>query len=229
MNQMTYTTPDGQITLIQGDCLEVLPTLEPGSVDAVVVDPQYGIDYENAGGFCESSGWVRHEKRGWDTERPPKRYFDLIRDISRVQVIWGGNYFADLLPPTMRWLIWDKGQTGFTLADCEMAWTSQQNATRRLLLPRGVANREPRLHWTQKPVKLMMWSIETCCNDCETICDTHMGSATTAIACMRLGRRFIGIEKDPGYYQIAVDRVKKELGRFPLLDAIEPRQKMLEM
>ena len=207
----------GTVTLYCGDCLEVLPTLEAGSVDAVVTDPPYGIDYENAGGFCEANGWKRHEKLGWDVKRPEKRAFDLILKTGSVQVIWGGNYFADMLPATMGWLVWDKCQQGFTLADVELAWTSRNNAARRLALARGVANREQRLHWTQKPTALMQWCIETCkCG--ESICDPFMGSGTTGVACVRLGRRFIGIELEPKYFAIAKRRIIDELKRVKFLE-----------
>ena len=115
--------------LLLGDCLEVMKEL--GRFDAVVTDPPYGIDYGKAGGFSESSGWTNWRgKAEWDKLPPPKVAFDLIQDASPLQIIWGGNYFTDMLPPTMRWLIWDKGQRGFTLADCEMAWTNQNKAIR---------------------------------------------------------------------------------------------------
>src|SRR6185369_11549584 len=106
------------VTLYLGDCREILPTL--GKVDAVVTDPPYGIDFGRAGGFVASHGWGQwREKVEWDKERPPQHLFDLIREQSERQIIWGGNYFTDYLPPTMQWLVWDKAQREFSLADCE--------------------------------------------------------------------------------------------------------------
>jgi len=94
--------------LILGDCLEVMKEL--GRFDAVVTDPPYGIDYGKAGGFSASHGWGQwRENVTWDKDRPSKEVFDSILSISKEQIIWGGNYFADMLPATMRWLAWDKG------------------------------------------------------------------------------------------------------------------------
>ena len=213
----TWESTCGTVQLYLGDCLEVLPTLAPGSVDAVVTDPPYGIDYENAGGFSESCGWKKHEKLGWDQSRPSAEAFSIMLATGSVQVIWGGNYFADLLPPTMGWLVWDKCQEGFTLADVELAWTSRNRAARRLALSRAVANKEPRLHWTQKPIRLMQWCLDVA--DCgDVVADPYMGSGTTGVACVRLGRRFIGIELEPKYYAIAKRRIQDELDKVAFLE-----------
>ncbi len=218
-----WTSECGTVTLYLGDCLEILPTLAPGSVDAVVTDPPYGIDYENAGGFCESSGWKKHEKLGWDRDRPPAEAFSAMLATGSVQVIWGGNYFADLLPPTMGWLVWDKCQDGFTLADVELAWTSRNRAARRLSLSRAVANKEPRLHWTQKPTRLMQWCLDVA--DCgNVVTDPYMGSGTTGVACVRLGRKFIGIELEPKYFAIAKRRIQDELKKVAFLEPKKPRE-----
>ena len=217
MTHEKWTSDCGTVTLYRGDCLEILPTLEAGSVDAVVTDPPYGIDYENAGGFCESSGWKQHDKTGWDVARPGREAFDTLLSIGTTQVIGGGNYFADMLPATMGWLVWDKCQVGFTLADVELAWTSRNKAARRLSLPRAIANKEPRRHWTQKPTRLMQWCIDVA--ECgHSIADPYMGSGTTGVACVRLGRRFIGIEIDPGYFAIAKRRIQDELAKVKFLE-----------
>jgi len=108
------------VTLYLGDCLRVLPTL--GRFDAVVTDPPYGIDYGKAGGFNVSHGWGPwRENVAWDKERPPQAVFDAMLAISKHQIIWGGNYFTDMLPATMHWLLWDKGQRDFSLADFDIA------------------------------------------------------------------------------------------------------------
>ena len=197
----------GNQILILGDCREIMPTL--GRVDAVVTDPPYGIDYGRAGGFSASHGWGQwRENVAWDKERPSAEIFDLILSSSKEQIIWGGNYFADLLPPTMRWLSWDKGQRDFSLADIELAWTSQQKAARVFDYARGKAVLDGKQHPTQKPVALMQWCLGFL-PDAKTILDPFMGSGTTLVACQRMGRAGTGIELDPHYFDVACRRVEE--------------------
>jgi DNA modification methylase len=191
--------------LILGDCMSVMPLL--GRFDAVVTDPPYGIDY---GGMIEKTqerfGWRKFKKQEWDADRPASEVFTAILDTSDDQIIWGGNYFADLLPPTMRWLSWDKGQRDFSLADFELAWTSQQKAARAFNYARAKALGDGKQHPTQKPVALMEWCLGFLPN-AQTILDPFMGSGTTLVACQRLGRNGTGIELDPEYFEIACKRV----------------------
>ena len=210
----------GDCRLIQGDCLEVMKELGP--VDAVVTDPPYGIDYGNAGGFSKSSGWKQWRGQAeWDKERPSREVFEAMISISSDQIIWGGNYFADLLPPSMRWLAWDKGQREFTLADFELAWTSQQKAARAFTYPRGKAAKDGKQHPTQKPVALMEWCIGFL-PDAETILDPFMGSGSTLVACAKLGRKGIGIELDEQYFEIACKRVEDAYAQPDLFVAPPP-------
>ena len=211
----------GDCVLYEGDCLEVMPTLEP--VDACVTDPPYGIDYGRAGGFSASHGWGKwREQVEWDQSRPSAEVFNLILRGSREQIIWGGNYFADVLPPSMRWLAWDKGQRDFSLADIELAWTSQQKAARVFDYGRGKAVRDGKQHPTQKPVQLMQWCLGFLPN-AQTILDPFMGSGTTGVACVNLGRKFVGIELDPGYFDIAVRRIEEAYKQPRLFDEPAPK------
>jgi DNA modification methylase len=197
----------GECTLYLGDCLEILPTL--GQFDACVTDPPYGIDYGKAGGFCASHGWGQwREKVEWDQERPPQAAFDLIRSCSKHQIIWGGNYFTDMLPPTMHWLIWDKGQRDFSLADFEIAWGSQKRAARIFDCPRGRAVKDGKQHPTQKPVEIMARCLQELPKNCRTIVDPYLGSGTTLVACVRAGLAGTGIERDEGYFDGACRRVE---------------------
>lgn len=198
------------VTCILGDCMEVLPTL--GRVDAVVTDPPYGIDYGRAGGFSASHGWGPwREKCGWDVERPARAIFEAMLACSKHQIIWGGNYFTDYLPPSSHWLIWDKGQRSFSLADFEMAWGSQKRAARMIDYPRGRAVLDGKEHPTQKPLQVMKVCIEQLPDDCRAILDPFMGSGTTGVAAVNLGRRFIGIEIDEHYFDIACRRISEAL------------------
>ena len=198
------------VTLILGDCRDFLPTAP--IFDACVTDPPYGIDYGKAGGFSASHGWgAWRENVAWDAERPSKELFELILSRSKVQIIWGGNYFTDYLPPSMQWLVWDKGQRDFSLADCEFAWTSQHKAARIFEYPRSKAIQDGKQHPTQKPVELMSWCLDQLKPVPASVVDPFMGSATTAISCIRRGIAFTGIEQDEGYFNAAVKRVEKAL------------------
>jgi DNA modification methylase len=215
----------GNQTLILGDCLQVMGTL--GRFDAVVTDPPYGTAEAWRGGFSASSGWSRQgamktKRNAWDAERPTKEAFDQIIALSADQIIWGGNYFADMLPPSMRWLAWDKCQRNFTLADFELAWTSQNKAARAFNLSRSQAAIDGKdNHATPKPVALMEWCLGFL-PDAKTILDPFMGSGTTLVACQRMGRAGTGIEVDPDYFDIACRRVD-EAARQPDLLIPETR------
>lgn len=202
----------GDCRLILGDCLKVMPML--GRVDAVVADPPYGINYGgllkgkgDGNGGADKNGWKSYNMPEWDKERPSIEIFNLIRSISSEQIIWGGNYFTDYLPPSMRWLIWDKGQRDFSLADCEVAWTSQNKAMRVFDYSRGKALQDGKQHPTQKPIALIEWCLGFLPN-AQTILDPFMGSGTTLVACAKMGRAGIGVELDPEYFDIACRRVE---------------------
>lgn len=201
----------GNQRLILGDCLEVMKEL--GRFDAVVTDPPYGINYGgllkgkgDGNGGSDKNGWKSYNMPEWDKERPSQDIFSAILGLSNEQIIWGGNYFTDYLPPSMRWLIWDKGQRGFSLADCEVAWTSQNKAMRVFDYARAKALQDGKQHPTQKPIALMEWCLGFL-PTATTILDPFMGSGTTLYACQRMGRLGTGIELDPEYFEIACKRV----------------------
>lgn len=195
----------GGARLILGDCREVLPTL--GRVDAVVTDPPYGINAASVRG-SQRFGWRDGLGADWDKERPPAALIEILMAMSSHQIIWGGQYFAPLLPARGGWLVWDKMQRAFTLADCELAWTSRDGAARVFSMARGAVNPEREAHPTQKPGALMEWCLGFL-PDATTILDPFMGSGTTGVACARLGRRFIGIEIEPRYFDIACRRIEE--------------------
>lgn len=211
---MTYRRKEtiGDCTLYLGDCLEVMPTL--GKVDAVVTDPPYGI--KQAGGFSGAGGFSkpiqRREYEGnWDNERPNKKLFDSLLDISKEQIIWGGNYFTDLLPQSSRWLWWDKCQTMPTYSDGELAWTSLDGVSTKKIVYNNngmQAKEKDRVHPTQKPIEVMRWCLSFL-PDSQTILDPFMGSGTTGVACVKLGRKFIGIELEEKYFDIACKRIEE--------------------
>lgn len=220
----------GDCRLLLGDCLEILPLL--GNVDAVVTDPPYGIGADGKSfavrGNKNKSDYF-NKTSTWDAERPSRAVFECISKLAARQIIWGGNYFTDYLTPSMGWLIWDKGQREFSLADCEMAWCSWNRAARIFDLPRSAATHEGRVHPTQKPIELMKWCLGFL-PDAHTILDPFMGSGTTGVACVKLGRKFIGIEIDEGYFEIACKRIRDAYAQPDLfIEAEKPKTEQLTL
>lgn len=205
------------VTIHLGDCREIIPSV--GRVCAVVTDPPYGIGADEAASKNKGKwGWTYYGESQWDRDRPDRAIFDLMRACSKEQIIWGGNYFTDYLPPSMQWFVWDKGQRDFSLADFEMAWSSQQKAARIVSYPRAKALQDGKEHPTQKPVEVMRFCISALPSKTKTILDPFMGSGTTGVAAVDMGRKFIGIEVDPKYFDIACRRID-EASRKPRLFA----------
>jgi DNA modification methylase len=204
----------GAATLYLADCRDVLPTLG-GGIDAVVTDPPYGIgrDRGMGGGGTDSTGrYARNPKRyegGWDDERPADEMLRLLATVALTAVIWGGNYFADVLPRSGRWLFWDKRNNMPSFSDGEMAWTSLPgNSVKKYSFYNQCVDGD-RVHPTQKPEGLMRWCIGHLPDTAQTILDPFMGSGTTGVAAVQMGRKFIGIERDPGYFDIACRRIEE--------------------
>ena len=219
----TWQTDDGRIQLYRGDCLKILP--EIGKVDAVITDPPYGIRYSpgGGGGGIRRRDGTRYKKRftGKDLVIGDKTPFDPspILALDLPTCLWGGNHYAERLPSSPCWLVWDKrrGTTRNDFADCELAWTNRSAVARVLpLLWNGMLKDsergEIRIHPTQKPIAVMVWCMaELAVPIGATVADCFMGSGTTGIACIRTGRKFIGIEISPEYFEIAKNRIKIEL------------------
>jgi site-specific DNA-methyltransferase (adenine-specific)/modification methylase len=212
----------GDCDLYLGDCREILPTLP--KVDAVVTDPPYGIG-EAGKNFLsrgkpinaprsqsrEPLSAIDYGAQDWDDEPISDELVGLILKAARWQIVFGGNYYA--LPPTSCWLVWDKLNGDSDFADCELAWTNLPKAVRRIrFLWNGCMRRErevQREHPTQKPVDVMKWCIEHVPEPNRTILDPFMGSGTTGVAAVKLGRKFIGIEREQSYFDIACRRIEQ--------------------
>jgi len=200
----------GNATLYLGDCREILPGL--GKVDAVITDPPYGIG--EAAGKNASRGKLAVAKDfgndSWDDEPISDDLIRAVREAGKWAVIFGGNYYA--MPAAKCWLIWDKENGESDFADCEMAWTNLPKAVRRIrYMWNGMlrANGEPRGdHPTQKPIGVMSWAINHVPKPNNLILDPFMGSGTTGVAAMNLQRQFIGIEREPKYFDIACRRIE---------------------
>ncbi len=201
----------GDAMLYQGDCLELLPLLP--KVDAVVTDPPYGISYSPAAG---GRGCAAKTFTGSDLVYGDKEPFDpsAIIGIAPEMIIWGANHFANRLPASSCWLVWDKreGQVQNDFADCEIAWTSLDKPARVINhLWNGALRKsehgQTRVHPTQKAIAVMEWCLKQVQG--AAILDPFMGSGTTGVACAKLGRKFIGIEIEPKYFDIACKRIKE--------------------
>lgn len=207
---MTQPVVIGNATLYLGDCRDILPTLP--KVDAVITDPPYGIG-EAAGKNASRSNLAVAKDFGndsWDDEPIADDTMQAVLSVGKWAVVFGGNYYA--MPPARCWLVWDKENGDNDFADCELAWTNLPKAVRRIrFMWNGMlrANGEQRGdHPTQKPIGVMAWVISHVPVPNQTILDPFMGSGTTGVACMNLGRKFIGIEREVKYFDIACRRIE---------------------
>jgi site-specific DNA-methyltransferase (adenine-specific)/modification methylase len=218
-------TEIGEATLYLGDCREILPTLP--KVDAVVTDPPYGmaLDTDFSGFKGWSGGGHKYDAViGDDVPFDPRPWVELA-DVS---ILWGANHFASRLPDSGGWLVFNKRGDGkaseICFGDCELAWGNRLQSVRMYSqMWHGVSrwSSEGRHHPTQKPVGLMEWCILQA-GDALTVLDPFMGSGTTGVACARLGRKFIGIEIDEGYFDKACERIEAAYSQPRLFD--EPKQ-----
>jgi DNA modification methylase len=192
-----YEEPD--IILLHGDCLDMLPYFEPDSIDLVLTDPPYGI---NACNQTLGKGKKEFHRGDWDKDRPDIAPLLLFPN----QIIWGGNYFTDVLPPSNDWLVWHKKNDGRSFSEAEMAWS---NIGKNVRVYSRHWGGEEKQHPTQKPEEVMNWCVSL--TDAQLILDPFLGSGTTAVACKQLGRKCIGIELESKYLDIAIERLRQEV------------------
>jgi site-specific DNA-methyltransferase (adenine-specific)/modification methylase len=212
---MTQPATIGRATLYLGDCRDILPTLP--KVDAVVTDPPYGIGADKGatvGGTDASGRYIRRPKQyegGWDDDRPDDELLQTVVESGKNAIIWGGNYLADALPRGGRWLFWDKLNSMPSYSDGEIAWTNIKGAAVKKIAQcnNGMASMQDgdRWHPTQKPERVMRWCLGFL-PDAKTILDPFMGSGTTGVAAVQMGRDFIGIERESKYFDIACKRIE---------------------
>ena len=213
------------IKLHNADCLEAMRLMEDNSFELSIVDPPYGIGMATSmsqNGKNKCKGWGDYEEKKWDHAIPSPEYFQELKRVSKHQIIWGGNYFTDHLEQSQGWIIWNKCQRAFTLADGEMAWTSFDKALRIFDYARGSAlssniKTGGMWHPTKKPVALYTWLLERYAKPNDRILDTHLGSGSIAIAAHNLGYDLTGYELDKDYYAAACKRLEnhqKQLRMF---------------
>jgi len=187
------------------DCLEAMKDMEDNAFDLAIVDPPYGIGEDGGKARTRGSKKTNGVKKGWDNNRPDKDFFNELKRVSKNQIIWGGNYFADLLPASRCWIYWQKNMGG-DFADGELAWTSFDKVLKQYTKRSETFNRH---HPTQKPVKLYEWLLMNYAKEGDKILDTHLGSGSHALACWNLNFDLTAYELDPDYFEATAKRIEK--------------------
>lgn len=226
------------ITFENRDCMDAMREFPDKYFDLAIVDPVYG-DVSQGGYMTHNNGQLigtgKARSKGyhaalWHQEKTPPQYFTELFRVSKNQIIWGGNYFAPDLPASQCWIIWDKQHPEtITFADCELAWTSFNSATRIFrflwngMLQGDMRNKEDRIHPTQKPVALYKWLLDKFAHPGDKIIDTHVGSGSSLIACYDLNFDCWGYEIDPVYYAGAKSRLADEMAQIRMpFDLLNP-------
>ena len=217
------------IKLIHGDSLQALKGYGDNHFDVAIVDPPYGIDYSESAGKKSGEKYGKaaaargkYTVKDWDKQIPPAEYFVDLRRVSKNQIIWGGNYMTEHLPPSRAWVFWDKDNGTNSFSDGELAYTSFDKRLRKVkiiwngMMQYDMKNKEDRIHPTQKPIQLYKWLIDNYTSEGDLILDTHLGSGSIAIACHQMKRRLIAYEADKEYYEKACKRFKEQTAQQAL-------------
>ncbi len=208
------------------DCLETMKRMPDNFVDLVLTDPPYGVKemtYRKNKSRGRLSLTKDYGEYDWDDCIPDQKVFDEMLRVSNHQIIFGGNYFVEFLRNSRCWIVWDKKTMGSDFADAELAWTSFSSSVRIFvfkwmgMLQEDMKNKEVRYHPTQKPVELFRQILAKYSSETKTIYDPFLGSGTTAIACEKLDRQWIGSEINPDYCDIANKRIKAERDQYKLV------------
>ena len=199
---MTEPVTIGRATLYLGDCRDILPTL--GKVDAVVTDPPFGV-----GNFVQTAGNIRGVAVEWNDQTPAPEVFEMIRVSSRHRIIWGANFF-NCFEPNGGAIIWDKAQPMPNFSKAEIASCTHFKKTEIVRIPWTnfiVAQKGQTDHPCERPVELYRWCIEYLPGPVNTVLDPFLGSGSCGVAAVQMGRDFIGIEREPKYFDIACKRI----------------------
>ena len=195
-----------KIEITNEDNMELMARYPDNYFDLAIVDPPYGI---NAGKMTMGSGKHKFSKdKSWDEGIPTKEYFKELFRVSKNQIIWGGNYFTEHLPPTPHWLVWDKKNPNLSFAEGELAWVRNGKNLRIYQKYSAQVEEGGKIHPTQKFVKLYEWLLMNYAKEGDKILDTHLGSGSIAIACHNLGFDLTACELDKDYYKAAMKRLK---------------------
>ena len=214
------------------DCIEGMKQYPDKYFDLAIVDPVYGIEgymLDQQGKKVGSGKGLQKKYNSalWYQPKTGEDYFKELLRVSKNQVIWGGNYFCNNLPPSQGWIVWDKCHCAErSFADGELAWTSFDRATRIFryrwdgMIQEDMSDKEIRIHPTQKPIALYSWILSRYAKKGDIILDTHVGSASSLIACYRGGFNYVGFEIDENYYNKALERLEDEKKQVSIFDLI---------
>lgn len=215
------------------DCMKVLKLMPNKSIDLCIVDPPYGIGASSEAftrkgkqrGRSLAISGLNYKSSNWDNQPPSQEYFNELFRVSKNQIIWGANHFIEQFNKNSScWIVWDKLTGDNSYADCELAWTSYRSAVRKFsfmwkgMFQGDMKNKEKRIHPTQKPVALYEWLLQNYAKKGDKILDTHCGSASSLIACHKLGFQYVGFELDEDYYKASLKRLNDEKSRVSLFD-----------
>lgn len=201
--------------------MEAMKQMPDKAFDLAIVDPPYGIDV-NMNMGVRAGERRKHERKEWDKKRPDAEYFEQLFRVSKNQIIWGANNLTPHIKPTPAWIFWDKQITGqVDFSGGELAWTSFEHSL-KVFRHRIQDNylTEPRIHPTQKPVKLYEWLLRIYAEPGAKILDTHLGSGSIAIACYNMGYNLKGYEIDRDYFEGALSRLNEHKKQGRLFDAV---------
>lgn len=215
------------VNFFNTDCVSFMKSKPDKFYNLAIIDPPYGINFAKQ---HTGKGWTIRESKDWDKGIPPPEYWERLFRVSKNQVVWGGNYMTEFLPPSMGWIFWDKGQRDFSLADGELAWTSFNKALRVYEYSRAKLNNNRRgLYPTEKPIELYRWILNRYAKPNDKILDTHGGSMSSAIACDMEGYDLDICEIDKDYFNAGVKRFEnyKKQGVLFAPEQIKPEQTKL--
>lgn len=209
------------------DCMIGMKEFPDKYFDLAVVDPPYGVNYKN--GAPTRRGNAKAKRSYYkdfenDSNPPDKEYFDELMRVSQKQIIWGGNHFANKLPISHCWIVWDKVYCAPSYGDCELAWTSMDGQSRMFrfcwagMLQGDMKHKEARIHPTQKPVELYRWIFKNYTKPGQKILDTHVGSASSLIAAHDAGLNYVGFEIDEYYYKKSKQRLDEYEAQMNIFD-----------
>ncbi len=208
------------------DCMEGMKQFPDKYFELAIVDPPYGIGEDGSKNHSRSMLAVSKNYKsfhGKDLEAPSIEYFQELKRVSKNQIIWGANHFISKIPyDSSCWIVWDKDNGNNDFADCELAYTSFKTAVRKFkykwhgMLQENMKNKEQRIHPTQKPVALYKWLLKNYAKKGDKILDTHVGSASSLIACYQMNFDYIGFEIDKEYFEKAQKRMADEMAQISL-------------
>lgn len=207
----------GCVTMILADNMEVMKGYKDKQWDLACVDPPYGIGEDGASNHSRGklATAKKYTPNNWDKEPPSREYFNELFRVGKNQIVFGANHFISRMPyDSSNWIVWDKNNGNNDFADCELAWTSFNTAVRKFkftwagMLQEDMKNKQKRIHPTEKPIALYSWIFSNYAKPGQTILDTHCGSGSSAIAALKAGLTFTGIEIDEEYFNDSCERIQ---------------------